>query len=348
MRRVAVLTMILIGACSSAGDDPGPVTRVETMTLLPARISTTLEFSAVLEPVSEAYLVSPGGVVTEITVSEGERVRQGQPLLRLSGDRAVRSGSVAALASLRAAVAQAERAESDLERTRELYVAGAVSERTLNASEAAAQAASAYLTGAESARSASVAGEAAGIVTAPFDGVAGMVRVSVGSLTSPGEVVTSVSGDGLVARLLVPERHLMEIRPGMDAEFTPFLQEMAAISGSVERVARSVDPVTGLVALTVVFRCQEGPPPGVNGTLSVETAGSDSAIVIPSRIVRLDQGRLTVPVLVEGTVEYRQVATGIESGDSIQVLEGLSFHEEVIVGFQGFIGPGTRAVRSSP
>lgn len=343
MKRTAVTAVLLLAACADDGDGPDRMARVETMVLTPAQLSTALEFSAVLEAGSQAFIVSPGGTVTGVMFAEGESLRAGQPLVSLSGDLAARTGPASALAALRAAAAQADKARNDLGRAVELHAAGALSEMALEAASAMAQVAEASLRSAESAYSASLAGGDAAIVAAPFDGVAGMVMVQSGSLTEPGELITTVTGEGLSARLLVPERHLLRIRPGMEALFTPDVDGYPAVTGTVESFARSVDPVTGLVALNAVFDPREGPPAGVSGILSVETARVNDAVVVPSRAVRLHQGGISVPVLEDGVVRFRPVTTGMESGGMVQVLEGLSFGEQVIVGSEGPVTHGMRA-----
>lgn len=343
-----LLTISLLTGCS-AGENTstGPI-EVETMTVSSSEIRRTIEFSALLEPGSEAFLVSPGGILLLIAVSEGDSVKAGETIAELSGDAALSEAAAATAAEVRAALSRQERAANDAVRSRELYEAGAISEAALLGALAASTAAEAAVDGARYARAAVVAGERTGLLKAPFDGIVGTVRGRNGEFSSQGDIIASVIGDGLMVRLLVPERHLLEIRPGMTAVFLPALSEYPSLTGTVESVARSVDPLTGLVPVTARFSTGEGPAvrPGVSGVLSIELAMASGAVVIPADAVVMVGGTMQVPVLVDdGRVDYRTVELGIQAGDSVQVVSGISFGEEVILRSTAQLSQGVRAVR---
>jgi len=347
----AILAIAFLSGCSPGGSaSPGPV-EVETLALSPSEIRLTVEFSARLEPGSEAFLVSPGGVIRSISVSVGDSVRTGEVLAVLSSDASLSGAAAAAGAGLHAALARAESAANDAARITELHEAGAASETALLGALAASAAAEAAVDGARHARAAAVAGERAGILRAPFDGIVGSVRGRGGMLSSPGDIIASVIGGGLMARLLVPERHLLEIRPGMTCEFHPGVGEYPPLEGVVETVAHSVDPITGLVPVTLCFSGAGDTlvRPGVSGVVSIELALVRGAVVIPADAVVIAGGTMQVPVLLEeGTVEFRDVQVGIQSGDSIEVKGGLEFGEEVVVGSSAPLVRGIGAVRVGP
>jgi len=347
----AVLAIAFLSGCSPGGTaSPGPV-EVETLSVSPSEIRLTVEFSARLEPGSEAFLVSPGGLIRSITVSEGDSVETGEVVAVLSGDAALSGAAAAAGAELHAALARAESAANDAARISELHEAGAVSDNALLGALAASAAAEAAVDAARHASAAAVAGERTGILRAPFDGIVGSVRGRGGMLSSPGDIVASVIGGGLMARLLVPERHLLEIRPGLTCEFHSGVGEYPPLEGVVETVAHSVDPITGLVPVTLCFS-GEGDTlvrPGVSGVVSIELVRVREAVVIPADAVIIAGGTMQVPVLLEeGTVDFRDVQVGIQSGDSIEVKGGLEFGEEVVVGSSAPLVRGIGAVRVGP
>lgn len=343
-----LFTAALTGCASPDGASRGRI-EVKTMTVSPSEIRRTVEFSALLEPRSEAFLVSPGGVFTLIAVNEGDSVRAGETIAVLSGDAALSGALAAAEEDLREAMTSAAHAANNEVRTAALYEAGAASEAVLLGARAASTASEAAVDGARFARAAALAQARSGLLRAPFDGVVGMVRGRCGMLSSPGEIVASVTGDGLMARLLLPERHLLEITPGMPAFFHPSLTEYPSLEGTVESVALSVDPLTGLVPVTVLFDPVENTRvrPGVSGVLTIELARAGSAAVIPAGAVVMAAGGMQVPVLGEdGHVDIRSVELGIQSGDSIQVTDGIAFGEEVILWSSEPLSQGVRAARA--
>ncbi|MFO7627527.1 MAG: efflux RND transporter periplasmic adaptor subunit [Candidatus Fermentibacteraceae bacterium] len=341
--------LAFLSGCSAGENASTAPIEVETLSLSPSEIRMTIEFSALLEPGSEAFLVSPGGVLLLIAVCEGDSVKAGDIIAVLSGDAALSRTAAAAEEELRAALAGAERAANDAARITELHEAGAVSETALLGALANSTAAEAAVDGARYARAAAVAGERTGILKAPFEGIVGTVRGRSGMFSPPGDIVASVLGQGLMVRLLVPERHLLEIRPGMTSVFQPALGEYPPLEGTVESVARSVDPLTGLIAVTVLFSATGDSPvrPGVSGVVFIEVALARGAVVIPADAVVIAGTTLQVPVLLDdGTVDFRDVEVGIQSGDSIQVVSGLEFGEEVILRSSSPLSRGVGAVRA--
>lgn len=346
---IALLSMAFLAGCSTDESALETPVVVETVVASSSDISRTVEFSALLEAGSEAFLVSPGGVLRHIAVCEGDSVKAGETLAELSGDAALSAAAAAAEEELRAALTMQERAASNASRSTELFEAGAVSEAALLGALAASTAAEAAADGARLARAAAVAGERTGILRAPFDGTVGTVSGRSGELTSPGDIIASVTGDGLMVRLLVPERHLLEIRPGMTAVFQPALREYPPLEGTVESVARSVDPLTGLVPVTARFSAGEGSPvpPGASGVLSIEVAQDRGTVVIPTDAVVMVGGTMQVHILnADGRVDIRTVEVGIQSGDSIAVRNGIGFGEEVILRASAPLTQGLRVVRA--
>ncbi len=343
------LCMIFLTGCSKVEDASTAPIEVETMTVSPSDIRRTVEFSALLEPGSEAFLVSPGGMLRLMAVSVGDSVKAGETMAELSGDEALSGAAAAAQEELRAALGREENAVNDATRSRELYEAGAISETALLGALAASSASEAAVGGARYALAAALAGERTGLLKAPFDGIVGTVRGRNGEFSPPGDIVASVIGDGLMVRLLVPERHLFEIRPGMTAVFLPAVGEYPSLEGTVESVARSVDPLTGLVPVTARFSVGRGAPvrPGISGILFVELDMAGGTVVIPADAVVIVEGTMQVPVLGEdGRVDFRTVTLGIQSGDSIQVITGIGFGEEVILRSTAPLSQGVRAVRA--
>jgi len=344
----ALLSMAFLAGCSGDGSASEAPVEVETVVVSCSDISRTVEFSALLEAGSEAFLLSPGGILQRIAVREGDSVTAGEIIAEMSGDASLWGTVTEAEAGLRAALTMEERAANDANRSRQLFEAGAVSEAALSGAMAASTAAEAAVERARLARAAALAGVRTGVLTAPFDGTVGTVRGRRGELSSPGDIVASVIGEGLTVRLLVPERYLLEIRPGMTAMFQPALREYPSLEGAVESVARSVDPLTGLVPLTARFPAGEGAPvpPGISGVLSIELAQARGAVVIPADAVLMAGGIMQVPVLDEhGRVDLRTVEVGIQSGDSIQLTSGVGFGEEVILSSSARLTQGLQAVR---
>ncbi len=122
-------------------------------------------------------------VVTSIMFRDGERVRRGQVLVQLD-DAQLRADVAAA----EAAVAESERLYN---RSRELMDTEALSKAQFDQLEATLKANRARLAAARARFEDSV-------IRAPFNGRVGLRRVSVGTLISPGDVITTLDDTSVI------------------------------------------------------------------------------------------------------------------------------------------------------
>jgi RND family efflux transporter MFP subunit len=151
------LSMALAGCSRLASQGPEArapqVVQVQVQTLQPGAVEDSSEFIGVLEA-EQRVEVRPevSGRVTQVLVSSGSAVRQGQPLVRLSpnqvqaevasaqaGAQAAQFGREAAQAQLAAAQSQVSRTQADVElalvefrRAERLVEAGALSRQELD------------------------------------------------------------------------------------------------------------------------------------------------------------------------------------------------------------------------
>jgi membrane fusion protein (multidrug efflux system) len=139
-------------------------------------------------------------VVTAIMFRDGERVRRGQVLVQLDDAQ-----SRADVAAAEAAVAESERLYN---RSSELMTTEALSKAQFDQLEATLKANRARL---ESAR----ARFEDTVIRAPFNGRVGLRRVSVGTLISPGDVITTLDDTSVIKLdFSVPENFLASLREG--------------------------------------------------------------------------------------------------------------------------------------
>ena len=140
-------------------------------------------------------------VVTAVTFRDGERVKRGQVLVQLDNAQA------------RADVAEAQAAltesESQYNRSRELLNTQALSKSSFDQLVATLAANRARL-GAAQARLEDT------VIRAPFSGRVGLRRVSVGTLISPGDVITTLDDTSVIKLdFSVPENFLAGLREGL-------------------------------------------------------------------------------------------------------------------------------------
>ena len=311
------------------------------------------------------------GTVREVTVREGDVVRSGQLLVRLdaaepaAGLAQAEAALAQASARARAAVEQAElnvrQATDDLERTRSLHDAGAVSARDLEVAERTAAAArteldavqarsrasgaSGALAEVERARAA-VEGARARIaetrITAPADATVLMRAAEPGDAVTPGRVLLELALAGPTElEADAREENLADLRVGSPSVASADAFPDSTFSAQVEWISPVVDPAQGTVA--VRFSVPDPPPylrPDMTVSINVEAERRVGALVVPRDVVHdLGGPAPWVTVAEDGRAVRRDVRPGVAGDSLVEVVTGLSAGEQVL---PPDVAPGAR------
>ena len=188
----------------------------------------------------------------------------------------------------------------------------------------------------EAARARVVAAEARvrdRVIAAPFSGVLGIRRASPGALVSPGTVITTLDDLSVVkVDFTVPEALLAEVATGQSIEgrASPWPEERFA--GKVTGIDSRVDAATRAVAMQARI-----PSPGgklrAGMLLTVElTCCPREAPGVPERALLSFADRQYVYVIREDqTVEQREVVLGTRDVGWVEIVDGLSPGETIVV-----------------
>jgi RND family efflux transporter MFP subunit len=306
----------------------------------PSKLARQAAFDAVVEAVRQTVVAAqvPGAVV-ELNVKAGDRVKQGQVLLRLDA-RAAEQNAAASDAQVQAARAALDLAARELERQRQLFQRNFISQAALDQAEAQFRAsraqAEAQLAQAGAARTQS----GFYVVRAPFAGVVADVPVALGDMAMPGRALLTlydpgalrVSGavpqsvgaalaDGSLPRIELPslpadQRHVQPLR----AQFLP-----------------TVDPATHTLTLRADLPPSlVGVTPGMYARLwlplpaqALPASAGQPTLVPHGAVVR--RAELTAVYVIDaaGKPALRLVRLGRSSADGVEVLSGLLPGERV-------------------
>ena len=263
-------------------------------------------------------------IVTAVMFRDGERVKRGQLLVQL--DDAQTRADVAAA---EAALAESERLYN---RSRELLNTQALSKSSFDQLEATLKANRARL-------AAATARHEDTVIRAPFSGRVGLRRVSVGTLISPGAVITTLDDTSVIKLdFSVPENFLATLREGLTVRATAPAFPGRAFAGKVASIDSRVDMSTRSVTVRALLSNEDGAlRPGM--FLNVTLANDErEALIIPEQALTPEAERQFVFVVDDGKASRREVRIGGRRPGSVEVLNGLAAGEFVIV-------EGTQKVR---
>lgn len=324
---------MLAVACGNGPADNGSRPEVVVEPAPVMRVAETVSASARLEPMREALLFGAGRI-TGVPVQPGDTVRAGEALVELSGDPVAMAERDAAARRVDARQVELDNARRDLQRAVDLHRSGALSTRGLEGAETALAGAEAALEAARAELAGASASLGATTVTAPFDGMVGRVWARRGEMAGSRPLVQLLDGDSLRARLLLPRRYAGTVRAGAAASFVVSGGGDSQLFGTVTSVGGGLDPQTGLLAVEVVFEDRR-PLCGTVGTAMVETDVARDVVAVPFEALRRTADCCRVAVVLEGVVELREVRTGLAGGGRVEIVEGLSPGDSVVVASTG-------------
>ena len=257
------------------------------------------------------------GVVKEIRFEEGKPVKAGEVLVVID-DSDLRAQLVSAKAQLELAAAT-EKRDRELLRTDRLVSEAAYEQSLANfhVAEAAVQLIEAQIHKTR--------------IEAPFDGIAGLRRVSVGAYVTPGSIIGTFQDIGaLKLDFTLPERYLANVRNARTVNI-----KVAGVSDSLVGTIYALEPAIdvgtrSLLARAIMPNEEQQLLPGGFAEVEVVLGDIPDAILIPP--IALIPGLKAQKVLVHrnGQVEERAVETGLRTADSVQIVKGLQAGDELI------------------
>lgn len=332
------------GAGGEGGPGAFPPIEVKTITLEARPVPQSTEYLATIESL-RSTTVQPQieGLVRQILVKAGQQVRAGEPIVQIDPDR--QEANVSATKSERAArEADLELATQQLERTRKLHAAGAVSSADLDQAETAFKNATAQLAVVQSQIRESELELQYYRVTAPTTGIVGDIPIRVGDRVTPATIITTIDQpEGLEAYVNVPLERSADLKQGLMLDLLDSNGEVVA-SNPVTFIASRADDATQSVLVKATLRRM---PQGLRVKQTVHARliwRVDSGLVVPVLSVSRVAGQYFVFVAEpreQGFVARQKAVTvGDVIGDDYVVRGGLAAGERLIVSNVQKMGDG--------
>ena len=177
-------------------------------------------------------------------------------------------------------------------------------------------------------------------VYAPQDGVVSTLPVREGMYVKPAMKVMSL-GDLSSIWLLaeVFEKQSAWVKVGQPAEVSLSYHPGKIWQGKVEYIYPDLDPKTRTLKVRLRFdNPDELLKPNMYANVKIFGGPKEDIIVIPvEALIRTGREERVVVSLGEGRFESRAVTAGIESGDFVEILQGIEQGEEVVTSGQFLI-----------
>ena len=310
-----------------------------------------------------AVVPRAAGRLQDISVRLGDRVSRGQRIAKIEDfelQEQVKQQEAAlevSRATIRQREADLQLAQTNAERSRNLFARQLLPKQTLDDTEARYQAAVAQLDLARAQNNQSTArldelriNLQNTVIVSPVDGFVARRAADPGAFVGQNAPVVDVVDIGrvrLVANVI--EKDLDQLQAGDDTqvEVDAFPGEM--FTGRIARVAPVLDPATRTASMEIEipnpgFRLK----PGMYARVTVTTDERKDALVVPTNAVVDTGGRRGVFLAAENnTVSFRPITVGVEEDTQIEIVDGLSEGDRIVTTGAAGLRDGDRVVLAS-
>lgn len=294
--------------------------------------------AAELSSPTAARVVVRAGAVPHV----GQLVKRGQTLFTLVPLSSAQGDPASVELELAEAKAELGLSQRDAGRSKELFAAGALSQKQADAADVAVAVAAARVDAAGKrlamlGTSAGGPGGAGIDFRSPIDGVVAFAAVMPGAVVDAGQrLAMVVNVDRVWLNVAVHEVDVATASESAAASFTvrgfdrPFA--VAAPDGKRIAVGAAVDPLSRTVPVLFELGNNEGRlKPGMFASVQLFTGETIEGVAVPQEAVLDDDGKAVVYVMSGGESFFlRRVKTGVRADGFVQVLEGVKDGERVV------------------
>jgi len=291
----ALVAALPLAGCQRSPSDVVPLYDSETVEVVDIRV--TVEASGVIEPVRTVEVKSKAsGEILSVYADTGDVVEAGALLVEVD-KRTPRNELAEAEATLKAARARRQIAETAMKRAETLFKSGTLTQTDYEQSQLEFANAEAQVVSAE------VALENARIAMSDTDVRAPITGTVIERSVEPGAVISSPTqavSDGTIlmkmadltvvqVRALVDETDIGKIHPGMDANVVVAAYPNQPFHGKVQKIEPQaiVDQNVTMFAVLISIDNEQGLlRPGMNAEVSISIAERENVTAVPTAALR--------------------------------------------------------------
>ncbi len=312
----------------------GSVPEVEVVAVEVGSIHETIAVPGTVVSRKRLNLTSyfPGQLV-EVSVKEGDRVKQGAVLGRLDA-REAKSKVNRAEANLMSVQEEVAVSSKNMERLQKALDLGAVSRQMVEDAEATWKSASARQAVAEEELQAARLVVERLEIKAPFDGVVTALHAQSGQWLAPPEpLLTLIDINQREIELRVDAADAGLLRQGQKVLIASDAAGGKSWQEQIRRIAPAASRDASANLLDVHVSFSDSAPDlrmGQQVDAQIRVASSESALRVPFGVVQQRNNQSMVATVREGRIRFVPVTTGLEDFSHIEIVHGLQAGEVVV------------------
>ena len=170
-------------------------------------------------------------------------------------------------------------------------------------------------------------------IRAPISGVVSARHIKAGNNVTIGDTLFTITDlDPLLAYLHVPEKDFQKLTAKQVVNLLVDALPGQIFTGEIARISPVVDAQTGTFKVTIEMNDDSGAlKPGMFGRVAIVYKTFADAVLVPRSALIDSDGNSSVFVVSDGVAKQRLIETGHISGANVQVVNGLTVGETIVV-----------------
>ncbi|UCH96430.1 MAG: efflux RND transporter periplasmic adaptor subunit, partial [Candidatus Aminicenantes bacterium] len=284
---------------------------VEVTKVVKGNVSAYFTGTASLEAENEAIVVAKvGGVVEQIFVEEGHKVKKDQILAQLDDDKLT--------LDLAEAEARLKQLENEFKRNKELYQKNIVSAEIFERIKSDFEMQKAKVGLARLMKDYTS-------IRAPINGVIAERMIKKGNMVPQNEPCFHITDfDPLLAILHVPEKEMSKLQKDQKAILEVDALVKETFTGKILRISPVVDPQTGTFKVTVAVKDPKAKlKPGMFSRLRIVYDVHNDTLLVPKDAVLIEGNESVVFVVKDNTAHRKVIDIGYVNTTHMEIKTGL-------------------------
>ena len=345
------LLFVIAPLCAVLAQDQGRVYIVRTGKPTRQTIAQSIrKTGSLVSPAEVAISAKVGGRLLKLELAdgtrleEGVRVKAGDKIAEIEA-RDYRAQLEAAKATVASAEATVKDAKREFDRANTLFKEGTATEQERDQAEASYERAVAALAQAKAQAEIADINLDETVITAPMDGVVTKRAVEPGTLLTAGaQIATITQMNPLRFQLALPTTLFASLAPGkthVSIEVDAYPGQ--PIDATVSRVYPVADDATRTVRVeTTVDNAAGRLVPGMYAVGALDLDRRENVLCVPfDAIIKNDKERIVYRV-ADGVAQAVKVKLGVRSDAIVEVVEGLSDNDEIVLAGQHRLTDGAK------
>lgn len=278
-----------------------------------------------------------GGEIEKLAVDIGDDVRKGDLIAQVEKKKLVLQ--VERLdASLEGAKINLEKFRKDYERIKSLFEKNAVSQQKMDNTGAAYKSAQAQVKELEASLALAEIQLAGSRICAPIKGTVAKKFIDEGemivdaSMTKNAPLVTIVDMDIVKVVVSVTGRDIVRVKIGQEARVRVDTYPNRIFVGKVSNISPVLSPLSRTAPVEIeIANSPHLLKPGMFARVKIITGRHENVLVLPIEAIIYQGVKENLFVVEENIARLREVKTGFNDGEMVEILSGLRETEKVIV-----------------